>query len=73
MRITSGQTFGGKSKAWCETDAYHVNVKEMCSAGVLPGIHDCTRDDGTNRETTGEGPVLRKNNLVRIIVGVKES
>ena len=36
-----------------------------------PGIHECTSDVGTNRETTGEGPGLRKNNLVRIIVRVK--
>ena len=25
-----------------------------------PGIHECARDGGTNRETTGEGPGLRK-------------
>ena len=36
-------------------------------------IHECTRDDGTNRESTGEGPGLQKNNLVRIIVGVKRA
>ena len=35
-----------------------------------PGIHEFTRDDGTNRETT-EGPGLQGGkNLVRIIVGV---
>ena len=33
-------------------------------------IHECTRDDGTNRETTGEGPDWQKE-LVRIIVGIK--
>ena len=37
------------------------------------GIHESTRDDGTNRETTGEGPGLRINNLNRIIVRVKRA
>ena len=31
-----------------------INVRSSC---VTPA---CTRDDGTNRETTGEGPSLRK-------------
>ena len=45
----------------------------MCPARVLPR-HARVRSsrDGTNRETTGEGPGLQKiNNLVRIIVGVR--
>ena len=37
-----------------------------------PGIHECIRDDGTSRETTGRGSDL-KNNLVRIIVRVKRA
>ncbi len=37
-----------------------------------PGIHDCTRDDGTNRETP-EGPGSRQTNQIRIIVGVKRA
>ena len=35
-----------------------------------PDIHERTRDDVTNKETTGEGPGLQKN-TIRIIVGVK--
>ena len=38
-----------------------------------PGIHECTRDDVTNRETTEEGPRFAKNNLVKTIVGVKRA
>ena len=37
-----------------------------------PGIHEYTSDDGISRETT-EGPGLRKNNLVRIIMGAKKA
>ena len=35
-----------------------------------PGIHDCIRDNGTNRDATGGGPGLRIN-WVRRIVGNK--
>ena len=32
-----------------------------CKGNMLSSsIHEQTRDDGTNRETTGEGPGLRK-------------
>ena len=45
-----------------------------------PGIHECTRDDGTNREITEEGSRLAENNLVdlrkwmkmKVEVGVME-
>ena len=46
------------------------NMLNLCAK---LSIHECTRDDGTNRETTGEGPDLPKNNLVRIIMGVKRA
>ena len=52
MRITVG---ANAWRSW-EINVYHVNVKEMCSARVRP---ECTREDGTNRETTGEGADLR--------------
>ena len=35
-----------------------------------PGALECTSDDGTDIETTGEGPGLWKRNMVRILVGV---
>ena len=41
-------------------DAYLVNLKKMHSALCYPGIRNCTRDDGTNRKTTEEGPDLQK-------------
>ena len=34
------------------------------------GIHECTSDGGTNRKTRSR---FAKNNLVRIIVGVKRA
>ena len=43
-----------------------------------PGIHECIRDDDTNRETTGEGPGAeradqRRMGELRVEVVVKES
>ena len=32
----------------------------MCSARVLLSINECTRDDGTNRDTTGDSQGVRK-------------
>ena len=57
-----------------ETDTYHVNLRKCAQPVCYPGMHEWTRDDGANRETTGEGPGLRKNNLVRRIghVGDKQ-
>ena len=37
-----------------------ISRKEMCSARVLPSINECTRDDGTNTDTTGDGKGLKK-------------
>ena len=42
------------------------NVFSSC---ITPGIHECTRDDGTD-DGTGEGPRFAKNNMIRIIVGL---
>ena len=39
----------------------NLDLNWKCAQLVCyPGTHESTRDDGTNRETTGEGPGLRK-------------
>ena len=43
-----------------------------CNRNVLSTL-ECTSDDGTDIETTGEGPGLREKNMVRILVGVMKA
>ena len=60
MRITDGKNTWKKVEGVMEIDAYLVYVNESAQLVCYPGIHECTRDDGTNKETTGEGQGLRK-------------
>ena len=41
---------------------YHISYKRKGNvlSSCICGIYECTRYDGTNRETTGEGPDLPK-------------
>ena len=62
MRITARANAWRKVVGVMGVDANQVNLNEICSARVdwFAAIHECTRDDGTNKETTGESPSLRK-------------
>ena len=58
LRITAG------ANAWRNVDGLTRDRRKSSKGkgNVLTScvMHQCTRDDGTSRETTGEGPGLRK-------------
>jgi len=49
----------------------HINVNEMCTARVLPLLHECNWDDAPT-ETQQEKAQVCEYNLVRKIVGVEK-
>ena len=54
-----------RANAWRKCEGVigdrRISRKRKCVQLVYyPGMHKCTRDDGTNKETTGEGPGLLK-------------
>ena len=60
MRITAGANTWMKAEGVMGDRRITRKLKGNVFSSCYPGTHERTEDDGTNRETTGEGPVLRK-------------
>ena len=60
MRITAGANAWRKVEGVMGDRRIARKPKGSVLSSCYAGIHECTRDDGTNRETTGESPGLQK-------------